>query len=246
LMQDNRWAYWNIASLGGYHGAKMRSYQDLVDNVFYSGPDRRAPLNVPFFSAMNCKYFVAEGQLPDVLHLELVGQDPAARQLLYRNPQALNRVYFVDSVIVIPDRAETIRRLTQPNFLWNYMAVLEKPLPGPSIPHPDKTATITSYSTDYVRIAARVPTASLMVFSDAYYAPGWEAIDNGIPTTIYKVNGFVRGLYLRPGEHTIEFRYSGNREHVGETVATVSHFLAWGLVIGGWLLIRKRRKAEGK
>jgi len=246
LMQDNRWAYWNIASLGGYHGAKMRSYQDLVDNVFFSGPDRRIPLNMPFFSAMNCKYLLAESPLPPLLNLEPVAEDAAAKHYLYRNPRALDRAYFVDSVYIITDRAETIRRLTDPGFLWDYMAVVDRPLPERSIPHPDKTAVVTEYIPHYVRIHASVPVPSFMVFSDAYYAPGWSATDNGRETEIYQVNGFVRGLFLKAGEHTIEFRYTGKSEHLGRNLATVTHFLVWGFVIGGWFWLRRRRKAEAQ
>ncbi|MDD5087778.1 MAG: hypothetical protein PHI18_03135, partial [bacterium] len=246
LMQDNRWAYWNISSLGGYHGAKMRSYQDLVDNVFFNGPDRRIPLNMPFFSAMNCKYFLSESPLPPLLNLEPVAEDAAAKHYLYRNPRALDRVYFVDSVYVISDRAATMRRLTDPSFLWDYMAVVDRPLPETPVPHPDKTATITEYTPHHVRIHASVPTPAFMVFSDAHYQPGWSATDNGLDTEIYLVNGFVRGLFLKPGEHTIEFRYTGASEHLGQNLATVAHFLTWGLVIGGWFLIRRRRTAEGQ
>ncbi|RPH92868.1 hypothetical protein EHM69_11845, partial [candidate division KSB1 bacterium] len=133
LMQDNRWAAWETASLGGYHGAKMRSYQDLLDNVFFNGPDRRIPLNIPFLSAMNCKYFVAEGQLPANLGFEMVTQDPAEKLVLYKNPRAMERVYFADSVLVIQDRVETVRKIMDPAFLYNYMAVSDKPLPGPVV-----------------------------------------------------------------------------------------------------------------
>jgi hypothetical protein len=85
-----------------------------------------------------------------------------------------------------------------------------------------------------------------MVLSDAYYGPGWTAMDNGMPSTIYQVNGFVRGLYLHPGEHSIEFRYSGKYEHRGLTVAAVSHFLVWGLLIGAFLWERKRRRTKAE
>jgi hypothetical protein len=81
-----------------------------------------------------------------------------------------------------------------------------------------------------------------MVLSDAYYQPGWTALDNGLPTTIYMVNQFVRGVYLRAGDHVIQFDYTGKSEHRGILVATLSHFLVWGLVIGTYLWERKRRK----
>ncbi|MCX6600238.1 MAG: hypothetical protein NT025_01585 [bacterium] len=243
LMQDNRWAAWRVPSLGGYHAAKMRSYQDLVDNLFSKSSDARVPLNIPLLSALNCKYFVAEGQLPPNLGFEPVTQDPQAKLFLYRNPRALDRVYFADSVLVIPDRAAALRKMQEPSFLFDYMAVVDRPLPGPVAYDARREVKITEYRPHVVRISARVAQAALLVLSDAHYPPGWEALDNGSSTPIYQVNGFVRGLYVRPGQHTIEFRYQGKYEQRGVMVATLSHFVAWGLVIGTYLYGRRRRKA---
>lgn len=242
LLQDNRWAAWEIPSLGGYHGAKMRSYQDMYENVFFNGPDRRIPLNMAFFSAMNCKYIVAEGQLPPTLGLEMVEQDPTAKQILYRNPQALERAYFPDSIVVLSDRTETVRKLADSAFPWSSTVIVEQSLPGLIGHSPDRTARITEYTPQHVAVQAHTPVPSLMVLSDAYYKPGWEAKDNGQSTPIYKVNGFVRGVYLTPGDHTIQFEYTGKAEHRGILVATLSHFLVWGLVIGTFLWERKRRQ----
>lgn len=243
LMQDNRWAAWEVPSLGGYHAAKMRSYQDLVDNVFFKSGDRRVPLNISFLSAMNCKYLVSENQLPSNLSFELVAQDPQEKIFLYRNPGAKERVYFADSVFVIQDRVATIRKLQDPALLPDYQAVVDRPLPGPVAYNAAREAKIVEYKPHHVRISASVTKPTLLVLSDAYYAPGWTALDNGSPTTIYKVNGFVRGVYLQPGAHSIEYQYTGTYEKRGVMVATVSHFLVWGLVIGLFLYERRRRKA---
>jgi hypothetical protein len=243
LTQDNRWVAWRIASLGGYHAAKMRSYQDLVENLFYKSADLRVPLNIPFLSALNCKYFVAEGQLPANLGFEAVTQDAREKLFLYRNPGVRDRVFFADSVIVIGDRAATLRKLQEPTFLYDLMAVVDRPLPGPVAYNAARQARITEYEPHVVRISASVAQPALLVLTDTYYAPGWEALDNGTPTTIYQVDGYVRGVYLRPGEHTIEYRYQGRYEHRGVMIATVSHFVVWGLVIGTFLYARRRRKA---
>jgi hypothetical protein len=243
LMQDNRWAAWRIPSLGGYHAAKLRSYQDMVENLFSRSADQRVPLNIPLFSSLNCKYVVAEGQLPANLGFEMVAQDPQAKFVLYRNPGALERVYFADSAIVISDRAAALRKMQESSFLFGSMVVVDRPLPGPVTYDARREAGITEYQPDLVRVSATVAQSALLVLSDAYYAPGWEALDNGAPTSIYLVNGFVRGVYLRPGEHSIEFRYRGKYEHRGVMVATVSHFVVWALVIGTFLFERRRRKA---
>ncbi len=242
LLQDNRWAAWEIPSLGGYHGAKMRAYQDLLDNVFYNGANRQLPLNLPFYSAMNCKYIVAEGMLPPEVGLEMVAQDPQVKQVLYRNPAALERAYFVNSVEVLPDREQALKRIMQTTFPWDTVAVIDQSLPGAIAPAPNRRATIAEYTPHRVKITASTSAPSLLVLSDTEYQPGWEAFDNQQPTKIYTVNTLVRGIYLTPGQHDIEFRYSGKYEHMGVTVATVSHFLVWGLVIGTFLYHRRRRR----
>lgn len=241
-MQDNRWAAWEIPSLGGYHGAKMRAYQDMMDNVFFSGPDRRLPLNLQFFSAMNCKYLLTEGQLPPVSSLEMVDQDPSAKLVLYRNTKALERAYFTDSILVMTDRASVIRKIADPAFLFDYMAVVDKPLPGPVEHDALRTVAVTEYTPHRVKLQVHTSKPSFVVLSDAYYKPGWEALDNGIVTPIYQVNGFVRGIYVKPGDHVIQFDYVGKAERLGENVATLSHFLVLGLVIGAYLYERRKTK----
>jgi hypothetical protein len=244
ILQDNSWAApkWGVQSLGGYHGAKMRSYQDLLDNVFYNGENRQLPLNLPFYSAMNCKYLVAEGTLPPETGLEMVAQDPQAKLVLYRNPRALERVYFVNNVEVIADREQAMRRIMQPSFPWDTVAVVDQSLPGALAAGADRRASITEYTPHDVKISASSSAPAFLVLSDAAYAPGWEAFDNNRAAKIYTVNTYVRGLYLTAGNHDIEYRYTGKYEHLGVTVATVSHFLVWGLVIGAFLHQRKRRE----
>ena len=244
LFQDVRWAYWQVPSIGGHAGAKMRSYQDLLDKVIYQGTDPKIPLNIPYLSSMNCKYYVAEGMLPPELGFEQVLVDNNAKLALFRNPRALERVYFVDSTEVITDRKAVINRMLQPGFAYDADAIIDQSLPGPIKRDSLRKANITSYVPHSVKIKASNGQPSFMVLSDAYYAPGWEAIDNGSPAKIYKVNGYVRGLYLQPGQHDIEFRYVGKTERRGMVIATVSHFLVWGLVICGYFIIRKRKDSE--
>lgn len=242
LAQDNRWTAWGIDSFGGYHGAKMRSYQDLIDYVLPVSSISRIPFNLNLLSAMNCKYLITEGALPDELHMEQTTSDPATGQILYRNPRALDRVYFVDSVEVIPDRKDVIHRLMQPGFMYDYQAIINNPLPGPIRHHPERQATITDYSLHEVTIEVQAPEPSFMVMSDANYEPGWIALDNGLPTELYTVNGYVRGVYVTKGNHTIKFRYTGKYEHAGMVVATISRFLVWGIVIAGLYTAHRRRK----
>ncbi len=241
IMQDNRWGAWEIASLGGYHGAKLRSYQDLLDYVAFKGADPRLPINLPFFNAMNCKYFIAEGLLPPESGFEQVAQDQNEKWVLYKNPNAMSRVYFVDSVEVISDRKAALTRLAEPGFKWRNSAILTESLPGQIKVDSLRSAEITEYVPHAVSIKAKCSAPSLLVLSDAFYEPGWSVRVNGQPSKIFQVNNFVRGVYLQPGEHEVVYEYTGKYEKRGVTVATVSHFLTWGLVLSCWFFLRRRR-----
>lgn len=242
LNQDNRWIDWGIENFGGYHGAKMRSWQDVQDYVIPNGESARFPLNMSFLSAMNCKYLIANGPLPLTnVVLDSVTADPSAGMVLYRNPRVQERVYFADSILVIEDRAQTFRTMRDNDILYDFVSIVDSALPGPVRIDRTRAAHITSYKPHEVRISATNTQPSFLVLSDAYYAPGWEAMIDGLPAHIYKVNGFARGLYLTPGDHSIIYTYAGKYEHRGIMVATISYFLVLGLLIAGFMMIRKRK-----
>jgi hypothetical protein len=245
LNQDNRYVAWDVESFGGFHGAKMRSWQDVQDYVIPNGESARFPLNMSYLSAMNCKYLISERPLPLLdSNLDSVMADPAAGMILYRNPQALERAFFADSIIVITDRVETFRLMQDKDLQYDYHAIVNGPLPGPVSRDPMRTVRIASYTPHEVRLAAKNSRPSFLVLADAYYEPGWEAMVDGVTTKIYKVNGFMRGLYLEPGDHSIIFKYTAKYENRGVMVASLSYFLVLGLIIGGIFLVRKQRKAN--
>ncbi len=241
LLQDNRWAYYGIASMGGYQGAKMRSYQDMLENLFYRGPNARLPLHLPLLSSLNCKYVLSEVELPGDPTLKLIIKNPNSRRYLYENLRALPRAYFVDSVAVISDREQALRAMQQSNFQPDYWAIADHRLPGPIEPTLNRSATITTYTPHKVEIVAEADRPSFLILSDAYYSPGWKAMVDGKSADIYLVNTFVRGLYLSPGKHHVQYSFQSASVRAGVAIATISHFIIWGFVIAGWWLVRKEQ-----
>ncbi|MBU1937506.1 YfhO family protein, partial [bacterium] len=242
LLQDNSWNYFAIQSLGGYHGVKMRAYQDMQDNLFYNGPNARFPLHLPLLSSLNCKYILTDTELGTVPTLKPVIWNQQGHRYLYENLRALPRAYFVDSVAVIPDRDDALRALQRPNFQPDYWAVVDHDLPGPISPTPNRSATVTSYETHEVTIKVETDRPSFMVLSDAHYAPGWKAMVDGKTADIYLVNTFVRGLYLNEGKHHVRFFYRQRSLQAGIGIATISHFVIWALIGWGWWISRKSKK----
>lgn len=244
LLQDNRWAYHGIASLGGYHGVKMRAYQDMLENLFYRGPNARLPLHLPLLSSLNCKYIVSEMELGADPALKPIIWNPRGRRFLYENLHVLPRAYFVDSVAVIPNREEALRAMQRPNFQPDYWAIVDRELPGPIGPTPNRSATITSYTPHQVEIVVETDRPSFLVLSDTYYPPGWKATVDGEPALICRVNTYVRGLYLSEGKHYVQYSFRPGSVRAGVAIATTSHFVIWALVGVGWWLVRKAKKKK--
>ncbi|MCL4306040.1 hypothetical protein KJZ99_09010 [bacterium] len=241
LNQDNRWAAWGVESLGGYHGAKMRSWQDMADYLFYNGTNRSFPLNLELFASLNCKYIIAEGLLPPEFGLQLAYEDGSAKMAAYRLPNAKERAYFIDSVLVIPDRRNAFETMRRPGFPFTQIAVINNDLPGRLGSDPTSEVRILKHEAHRVEIETRRNEPGLLVLADAYYEPEWVAKVDGKQEKIFLVNGFTRGLYLTAGQHQVVFEYAGNRERLGVNVATVSHFVVLLLVGAGFWLARRRK-----
>jgi len=248
LLQDNSWAYYGISSLGGYQGAKMRSYQDMLENLIYRGSSARFPLHLPLLSSLNCKYILSEMELPAEPTLKLIIWNPKGRRYLYENLRVSPRAYFVDSVAVIADREKALQAMQQPNFQPDYWAVVNENLPGPIGPTPNRQATITTYAPHKVEITVETDQPGFLVLSDAHYPPGWKALVDGAPSKIYLVNTYVRGLYLPAGKHYVQYVFRPASVRVGVAISTISHFVIWALAgLGWWLSYRnKQRKMAPK
>ncbi len=245
LNQDNRWAAWGVESLGGYHGAKLRSWQDVADNLFYNGTNKNFPINFELLASLNCHYIITEGLLPPEFGLTKAYDDGAAKMAAYLVPGAKDRAYFIDSVLVISDRTNSFETMRRPGFPFTRVAVINKNLPGEIRTDPAATAQVVKHEAHRVEISTKNPSAGFLVLADAYYEPEWRATVDGQSTEIYLVNGFVRGVYLSPGQHSVVYEYVGKREALGVNVATASHFLVLLLVgVGYWMSRRKDEVLE--
>lgn len=245
LNQDNRWAAWGVESLGGYHGAKMRSWQDMADNLFYNGTNKNFPLNNELLASLNCRYIITEGLLPPELGYAKAYEDGSARMAAYRVPNVKDRAYFIDSVLVIKDRTNAFETMRRPGFPFTQVAVLNTDLPGRIGADSLAAARVTLHEAHRVEITTENNEPGLLVLADAYYKPEWQATVDGQIAEIYLVNGFSRGVYLPAGKHNVKFEYLGSREALGANLATISHFIVLLLVGAGfWFVNRKRETAE--
>jgi len=213
-------------SVGGYHPAKLRIYQDLIEGQLYKGNNR-------VLDMLNTKYFIF--------------QNPQNGQPVAQlNPGAYGPVWLVKNVHFVKDATEEMAALDSINtrdtaiVLEKYKSVI------PQLPVPDSTATISlvENNNDDIRYTSQSDSPQFAVFSEIYYPAGWKAFVDGKETEIIKTDFALRGIYLPPGKHDIQFRFEPASYKLGNTLTMWSSLLAYGLLV--LLLISEWKKNKSK
>ena len=226
---DARTSYY-LKSIGGYHAAKLRRYQDLIDNHI-------SKMNMNVISMLNAKYFI----VPD----KKSGQ--AQAQL---NPYAMGNAWFVDTLMVVDTPNEESDAL---NYLdLSTTAVLDKEFVGyveNFTPERDTAASVrlTQYTPRYLDYEYTTSKPGTIVFSEIYYPYGWKATIDGIPVDIYRVNYMLRAINVPAGTHSIHMEFDPDSVKKGDTLAMICIILMYASILfiigmSAFNAVRKRRE----
>ncbi len=227
-------------SLSGYHGAKLRVYQDFLDNLLVT-PDGR--LNLPALRMLNTRFVVASSP---VVGTTQVFRDERTGLSVYEIDDALPRAFFVDSVRVVESSEEAWTVLTSEDFEPERVAVLEEPIDLP-VASPDSVGEVqlADLSPRHIKIATKTSSRRLLVLSEVFYPAGWKATIDGVPVDIHRVDYLLRGVVVPEGTHTIEFVFDPSSHRVGLWVASAATILVYGLIAIILVLRWVRRRKPG-
>lgn len=240
---ENNTAYWH-KSVGGYHAAKLRRYQEMIDHHIapemqktyqavakaggrmdsISGGDFRV-LNM-----LNTKYFIFPA-----------GQ--GGQTVPVQNPYAYGNAWFVEQVQYVSNANEEIEALNAIEPLTT--AVVDKrfsdALKGATQGYKDSLSSVrlVSYEPNRLVYEAESLKDGLVVFSEIYY-PGWVATIDGEPVELARADYILRAMAVPAGKHTIEMRFDPQSLHVTERMAyTALALMLVGLIVLVW---KKRKK----
>ena len=202
-------------SLGGYHGAKLRRYQELYETHVEKN-------NMAVLNMLNTRYVI----VPDE------NKQPMAQQ----NPQALGNAWFVNEYKLVDNADQELAALT--GFDPSRTAVIDKKFEGDVkswVPGKDTLDYIrlNEYQPNDLKYKYKTKNAGLAVFSEIYYPKGWKAYVDGTLTTVLRANYVLRAMVLPAGEHTVEFKFEPRAYFVGEKVSMISSILIILMVIAG-------------
>ena len=211
-------------SIGGYHGAKMQRYQELID--FHISKNNMAVLNM-----LNTKYFIVPTK----------DQGPIPQQ----NPEALGNSWFVNEIIWAENADDQIEKLTE--FDPQKQVVIDKrwenQIEGFSFSN-DSAASITlsEYKPNYLKYDYNSSVDQIAVFSEIFYDKGWIAKIDEKESDHFRCNYVLRGMVVPKGKHIIEFSFEPKSYHLGNKIALTSSIIFILLALGYIVYIIKRKQ----
>jgi hypothetical protein len=209
-------------SIGGYHAAKPRRYQELFDFQI-------AKNNLEVLNMLNTKYFI----FPDENNIPRV-------QL---NEEANGNAWFVEEVKIVAGADEEIRALD--SLKTKKTAVLEKEFSkavNSLILSKDSTASIMlkKYLANDMLYESISSVDRLAVFSEVYYKNGWNAYIDGVPSPHFRANYLLRAMVIPKGKHEIRFKFEPEVIKTGTQIALISYALLLVILLGWYLLENKK------
>ncbi len=223
LFMDKAYAYHALQSIGGYHPAKLKIYQTMIDSCLYKGPDPEFALNMNVVNMLNARYIIAKGGLPP--QFELVNADQQKQMYVFKNPAALQRAFFVKNAVVASSEHDAFSRMNSADFDPSATAILEKQLPEHVGPDDSASVEISSYGAHRIAMNTKRNGPGLLVLSEVYYPAGWNAYIDGNKTEIFRTNYILRSVVVPAGKHTVEFRFE-----------PAMYALGWQLSNGAWIV----------
>lgn len=230
-------------SIGGYHGAKLRRYQELIEHnlepelksliaVLMSQPDYNkidsAKQSLKVLNMLNARYFIYSPQAA-----------PMVNQYAYGN------AWFVSAVQIVPDADAEMAGLAaiEPKTTALVDRRFEETVKG-FTPVADSLAsiTLTSYAPNKLVYESNTSAPQFALFSEVYYPHGWKAYVDGQLTPHVRANWILRGMIIPEGKHTVEFRYEPDAFRASQKAAMAGSFVVGLLLIGsiGFSLVKRK------
>ncbi len=235
-------------SLGGYHGAKLRKYQDIID--YYLDPYvRQMQKELQDEKPDVLEKYVPQMQVINMLNTKYVIDNPSITP--YINANAYGNVWFVDSYKMVENHKEEIESLETTNLLRT-VVVNKKNLQDYKLPELKMSANdsgsiaLSNYHPDRLTYKSSSTKDEFAVFSEIYYPKGWKAYIDNKEVDYINVNYILRGLHIPAGTHTIEFKFEPKAHYITQAVALISSIiiLLAILLIIAKTLFDKHKKGE--
>ena len=240
--KDGFTSYWH-KSIGGYHGAKLKRYAELLDfhvdrntadviQVLRQGITdstlRLAFSKAQVLNMLNTKYIIYNGDAPPIV-----------------NPMANGNAWFVKDVQLVKTADDEIMKLGEINT--KEVAVVNEKYSAEVGAKPryeaDATIQMKSYEPNKLEYESNSKGPQVAVFSEIYYPKGWVASIDGKETPYFNADFVLRGLAVPAGKHIITFEFKPAAYYTGEKIAMAGSLLVLVVSLGGIFMAYRQKNS---
>lgn len=240
---ENETSYYH-KSIGGYHAAKLRRYQELIDA--YIAPEMQQAMSAiakaqgdmtsvpgdsvyPVLNMLNTKYIIVPLQGGQTVPL--------------LNPYAYGNAWLVDRLTFADNANQEIERIGQIDL--RHEAVADKRFAdvlGEAVAQDkNSVAKLLAYEPNQLTYEVSSDKGGVLVFSEVYY-PGWTATIDGQPAELGRVNYILRALRVPAGKHQVKLAFFPKSVDTTETIAYVAYVVLLLIIVGGLYDTWRRKK----
>ena len=242
---ENETSYYH-KSIGGYHAAKLRRYQEMIEQ--YISPEMQQMFKAvseaggdmtkisgdsiwPVLNMLNTKYMIFPLQGGQTVPLQ--------------NPYTYGNAWFIDKIQYVANANEEMAAVGQLNLRHEavadakFKAQLGEAMEQDSV----SIVTIKGYEPNELSYEVNSGKGGVVVFSEIYY-PGWTATIDGQPAELGRVNYILRALNVKSGKHDVVLTFKPKSVNTTETIAYISYVILMLVVLGAVYMEYRRRKMK--
>lgn len=231
--------------IGGYHAAKLRRYQDIID-IHLSQEMMQLQQDIintqGTLDSVNADGF----KVLNMLNAKWVIMPGQEGTIPIENPYAMGNAWFVDEIQFVDNADDEIDALSTINLHTQAVAdsKFKSVLDGFNVTPKDSASSIEliSYDSNILTYKSSSSKPELAVFSEVYYPKGWQITIDGEPVEMLRANYTLRALPIPAGDHTIEFKFEPTSIMVTDGIAYVAMLII--VLAAGWLIFQSVRKKE--
>ena len=214
-------------SIGGYHAAKLKRYDELISNQFSKTTNRDV------LDMLNTKYIIVADPKTGAVNMQA-------------NETACGHAWFVKSVKYAANADQEMQAIS--SFDPKNEAIVDQQykslLEGKTLANdPNSTITLTNYEPEHLTYQTGSATSQIAVFSEIYYKEGWKMYIDGVEQPYFRTDYLLRAAVIPVGNHKVEFKFHPTSYYVGEDISLAGSILLV-LALGGVVYTETKNKKK--
>jgi hypothetical protein len=233
-------------SIGGYHGAKLKRYQELIDTSLNYDISLIQSIGKVAKSMDDMQSVFARTNALNMLNAKYIIYSPDEVPLV--NQKAMGNAWFATTPVIVNNANEELSSINNSDL--SKVAIIDKHFKDQitSSSYPvvrGDTIALESYKPNDLKYFSRAHGDKLAVFSEIYYPAGWKCYIDGKESNYFRTDYVLRGLIIPSGDHQIRFSFAPSSYIIGNRISFISS-LVFVLLAAAYILfqVRTKRRSE--